>query len=100
MGLKDELISSKEIWSCYYCGECSESCPTEAGPSEFMAAARRYAIASYDGTGLARLMYLRPIVGTAIALLLAAFFALFMLAGRGRAEQRERWPSSSSSRTS
>ena len=83
VGLKDELLASKEIWSCYYCGECSESCPTAAGPSEFMAAARRYAIASYDVTGLARLMYLRPFIGSAIALLLAAFFALFMFAGHG-----------------
>jgi ferredoxin len=83
VGLRDELLASKELWSCYYCGECSESCPTQAGPSEFMAAARRYAIASYDVTGLARLMYLRPFVGTAIALLLAAFFAVFMFAGSG-----------------
>lgn len=83
VGMKDELLASKELWSCYYCGECSESCPTQAGPSEFMAAARRYAIASYDRTGLARLMYLRPVAGTAIALLLAAFFALFMYVGHG-----------------
>jgi nitrate reductase gamma subunit len=48
-----------------------------------MAAARRYAIASYDATGLARLMYLRPVIGTLFALALAAFFALFMYAGRG-----------------
>jgi quinone-modifying oxidoreductase subunit QmoC len=89
VGLKDELISSKEIWSCYYCGECSESCPTQAGPSEFMAAARRYAIASYDVTGLARLMYLRPLIGSALALLLAAFFALFMFAGHGEQSTQE-----------
>jgi ferredoxin len=86
VGMKDELLASKELWSCYYCGECSESCPTQAGPSELMAAARRYAIASYDRTGLARLMYLRPLAGTAIALFLAAFFALFMYAGRGPQE--------------
>jgi nitrate reductase gamma subunit len=48
-----------------------------------MAAARRYAIASYDPTRLARTMYLRPVVGTVIALLLAVFFALVMYAGRG-----------------
>jgi heterodisulfide reductase subunit C len=58
VGMKDALLSSKELWSCYHCGECSDSCPTEADPGEFMAAARRYAIASYDATGLARLMYL------------------------------------------
>jgi ferredoxin len=83
VGMKDALLSSKELWSCYHCGECSDSCPTEADPGEFMAAARRYAIASYDVTGLARLMYLWPAVGTVFALALAAFFALFMYAGRG-----------------
>jgi ferredoxin len=83
VGLRDELLASKELWSCYYCGECSESCPTQAGPSELMAAARRYAIASYDRTRLARTMYLQPLMGTAVALVLAAFFALFMYAQHG-----------------
>ena len=63
VGMRDKLLSSKELWSCYACGECSESCPTQAEPSEFMAAARRYAIASYDRTGLARLMYTTPLAG-------------------------------------
>jgi ferredoxin len=85
VGMKDALLSSKELWSCYHCGECSDSCPTEADPGEFMAAARRYAIASYDATGLARLMYLWPALGTAFALALAAFFALFMYTARGPA---------------
>jgi ferredoxin len=83
VGMKDALLSSKELWSCYHCGECSDSCPTEADPGEFMAAARRYAIASYDATGLARLMYLWPALGTAFALALAAFFALFMYTAHG-----------------
>ncbi|MFN8622175.1 MAG: 4Fe-4S dicluster domain-containing protein [Chloroflexota bacterium] len=83
VGLKDQLLASKEIWSCYQCADCSDSCPTGAGPSEFMAAARRYAIASYDKTHLARTMYLRPIVGTVIAIALAVLFAAFMVAGHG-----------------
>jgi ferredoxin len=83
VGMKDQLLSSKELWSCYQCAECTDSCPTGAGPSEFMAATRRYAIASYDKTRLARTMYLHPVVGTIIALALAAFFALFMYAGHG-----------------
>jgi ferredoxin len=83
VGLRDKLLSSRELWACYACGECSESCPTQAEPSEFMAAARRYAIASYDRSGLARLMYTRPFVGTIIAVVLAAFFALFMYAAHG-----------------
>ena len=83
VGMRDQLLSSKELWTCYACGECSETCPTQAEPSEFMAAARRYAIANYDRTGLARTMYTRPVVGTLIAVALAAFFALFMYAGHG-----------------
>jgi ferredoxin/nitrate reductase gamma subunit len=83
VGMKEELLSSKELWTCYYCGECSETCPRQAEPGEFMAAARRYAIATYDRTRLARTMYLQPFVGTAIAVLLATLFALFMYAGHG-----------------
>jgi nitrate reductase gamma subunit/ferredoxin len=83
VGMKAELLSSKELWTCYYCGECSETCPRQAEPGEFMAAARRYAIASYDRTRLARTMYLQPILGTLIAVMLAAVFALFMYAGHG-----------------
>ena len=83
VGLRDKLLSSKELWTCYACGECSETCPTQAEPSEFMAAARRYAIGSYDRTGLARTMYTRPFLGTAIAIFLAAFFAIFMASSHG-----------------
>ena len=67
LGMKDALLSSKELWTCYQCGECAETCPTQADPSEFMAATRRYAIASYDKTRLARTMYTRPIVATVLA---------------------------------
>ena len=83
LGMKDALLSSKELWACYQCGECAETCPTQADPSEFMAATRRYAIASYDRTHLARTMYTRPIVATVLAVLIAAFFAAFMYAARG-----------------
>jgi ferredoxin/nitrate reductase gamma subunit len=83
LGMKDALLSSKELWSCYQCGECAETCPTQADPSEFMAAARRYAIASYDRTRIARTMYTRPAVATLFAVLLAAFFALFMYSAHG-----------------
>ena len=59
VGMRTELLSSKELWTCDHCGLCSDSCPTEADPGEFMAAARRYAIASYDPTGLAQILYTR-----------------------------------------
>ena len=85
--MKDALLTSKELWSCYQCGECAETCPTQADPSEFMAAARRYAIASYDQTRIARTMYTRPVLGTAFAVFLALFFALFMYSAHGPAER-------------
>ena len=65
-----------------------------------MAAARRYAIAGYDRTGLARTMYTRPLVGTFIAVMLAAFFALFMYAGHGPQGGEVARRSSASSRRS
>ncbi len=83
VGMKDALLGSKELWTCYHCGECSDTCPTQADPGGFMAAARRYAIASYDRTRLARTMYTSPLAGSVIAILLAAFFAVFMYASHG-----------------
>ena len=51
-----------------------------------MSSARRYAIASYDPTGLARILYIRPVIGTLIAVTVAAFFAFFMYASHGPQE--------------
>ncbi len=83
VGLKDELLSSKELWTCYHCGLCSDACPTGADPGEFMAAARRYAIASYDPTRIARVLYTRPVIGSLLAVIVAAFFAVFMYSAHG-----------------
>ncbi len=52
-----------------------------------MAAARRYAIASYDRTRLARTIYTRPVIGTLVALFVAAFFAAFMYSSHGPQSQ-------------
>jgi quinone-modifying oxidoreductase, subunit QmoC len=86
VGLKDQLVSSKELWTCYHCGECSQSCPTQADPAEFMATARRYAVASYEPTGLARLLATRPVLGSVTAVAIAAFFAVFMYGDHGPRE--------------
>ena len=83
LGMKDALLSSKELWACYQCGECAETCPTQADPSEFMAATRRYAIASYDRTHLARTMYTRPAVAAVLAVVIALFLAAFMYTAHG-----------------
>jgi len=82
VGMKDELLSSKELWTCYACGQCSETCPRQAEPSEFMAASRRYATASYDRTRLARFLFLQPLLGTIFAVVLAVFLGLFMFVNR------------------
>ncbi|MBC7551478.1 MAG: 4Fe-4S dicluster domain-containing protein [Cellulomonas sp.] len=83
VGLRTELLSSKELWTCCHCGLCSDSCPTEADPGEFMAVARRDGIASYDPTGLARILYTRPVVGSLVAVAVAAVSAVFMYPSPG-----------------
>lgn len=83
VGMKDALLSSKELWTCYHCGLCSESCPQQADPGEYMAAARRYAIASYDRTRLARTLYTRPVLASFITIVVAAFLATVLYASHG-----------------
>jgi heterodisulfide reductase subunit C len=83
VGLTDDLVASKELWTCYGCGLCTDRCPQEADPGEFMATARRYAIAHYDKSGIARVLYTKPVLGTAIVIGAGVFFALFFAAIRG-----------------
>ena len=77
LGLRDHLLASKELWLCYYCGECTKTCPRQADPGEYMASARRYAIASYDPTGLAKLLYTSPVLSVIFLLVLAAAIGAF-----------------------
>ena len=79
IGAEKSLLSSKELWLCYYCGECSTTCPRQAEPGEFMAAARRFAIANYDVTGLAKRLYRSAWFNIIITVALAIFFSLFLL---------------------
>lgn len=57
LGLKDKMLGSLDPWLCYYCGDCSDTCPREAEPGKLMMASRRWLISMYDWTGLSRLMY-------------------------------------------
>jgi ferredoxin len=82
LGMKDRLAASKDVWMCYFCGECSATCPREAEPGEFMAAARRFAIAQYDVTGLAKLLYKSGWFNVLFTIVLTLFFSLFMLTFR------------------
>ena len=88
VGLTDDLVGGKELWTCYQCGMCTSRCPQEADPAEFMATARRYAIAHYDKSGIARILYTKPIIGAAIVLAAGLFFALFFAAVSGERSQQ------------
>ena len=57
LGLKDKIKQSPEPWLCYYCGDCSETCPREADPGEVMMGLRRYQTALYDWTGISHWFY-------------------------------------------
>ncbi len=57
LGLQDEIKTSLKPWLCYYCGECSVSCPRQAFPGELMMSLRRWLTSKYDWTGLSGLLY-------------------------------------------
>ncbi|MGC9227328.1 4Fe-4S dicluster domain-containing protein, partial [Caldivirga sp.] len=77
------LISSTEPWLCYYCGECTESCPRGADPAGFMMATRRYLTTHYDQTGFSKRLYKsRFIEFISVALLFAlTVSAIYLLHG-------------------
>jgi quinone-modifying oxidoreductase subunit QmoC len=56
-GLKDLVRGGLEPWICYYCGDCSTTCPRETEPGEAMMTLRRYLTAQYDWTGLSAKLY-------------------------------------------
>ena len=77
IGLESEIESSLKPWLCYYCGECSETCPREANPGELMMSLRRWLTAKYDWTGLSGLLYRSlPISIAFFVLVLAGVIAL------------------------
>ena len=80
LGLEEEIQSSTDPWLCYYCGECSISCPREANPGELMMSLRRWQTSIYDWTGLSRKFYTSKAweLG-AIGLLAGLILVLFIL---------------------
>ncbi len=79
LGKADHLVASKELWLCHHCGECSESCPRDADPASFMAAARRYAIARFEPTGIARGMTLSAAFTAVVLAVLGVLFTAVLL---------------------
>ncbi|MFH0783751.1 MAG: 4Fe-4S dicluster domain-containing protein [Pseudomonadota bacterium] len=57
IGAADKLLHSPEPWLCYYCGECTDTCPRDANPGEMMMGMRRYLTARYDRFGISKLFY-------------------------------------------
>jgi ferredoxin/nitrate reductase gamma subunit len=82
LGMKDELLGSKEVWLCYNCGDCSETCPQQAEPANLMAAARCYAVTHYAPLKIGYLFCKKPLIGGFIAALMVVFFGLFMYTER------------------
>jgi ferredoxin len=76
LGLKDKLMESPEPWMCYYCGDCSETCPRQANPGEVMMGLRRYLTSLYDWTGISRLFYTSKIFEVMSILVVAALVGL------------------------
>jgi ferredoxin len=80
LGLRRKMLESIDPWLCYYCGDCSDTCPREAQPGKLMMASRRWLISMYDWTGLGRLMYKRPAwelgLLTVVSLIVLGLFTL------------------------
>jgi ferredoxin len=77
LGAESKITSSLKPWLCYYCGECSDTCPQEANPGELMMGLRRYLTAKYDWTGLSGLLYKSLPVSMIIFIITAALVILF-----------------------
>ena len=80
LGLDKEIQSSLDPWLCYYCGECSSSCPRDAQPGELMMSLRRWQTSKYDWTGFSRKFYTSKVWElAAIGLLATLVLVLFIL---------------------
>jgi ferredoxin len=78
-GLKEMVLSSLEPWLCYYCGDCSTTCPRQTEPGEAMMTLRRYLTAQYDWTGITAKLY-QSNLWHIVALLTSGVFMTFLIA--------------------
>ncbi len=63
VGLRDKLLGNRLMWLCAYCNDCTETCPRDAEPGEFMMATRRWAMSQYEVTGISRVLNSNPLSG-------------------------------------
>ena len=76
LGLEDKLAQSPEPWLCYYCGDCSDTCPRDADPGEVMMGLRRYLTSVYDWTGISKLFYTSKVFEVGAILFVAMLVSL------------------------
>lgn len=86
IGAQKKLLSCKELWLCYYCGDCSDTCPRQAEPGEFMASARRFAIASLDPTGLSKMLYTSKLFSVFFLAVISVLFSFVFISMSGSME--------------
>ena len=78
LGLKDRILETTDAWQCYYCGECSQTCPKGAEPGETMMAIRRWLTAQYDSSGHGAKLY-RSEKAVVFSILKGVLLNLFLL---------------------
>jgi len=89
VGMQDRLLADADLWMCYNCGDCTATCPREADPAQYMAAARRYAVAQYDPTGLSKLYYGSLAGRFLLFILFSVVFTLMLLWDRGALDSEQ-----------
>lgn len=57
VGLREKILGSDQMWLCSYCNDCSDTCPRDAEPGEFVMATRRWAMGQYEVTGISRFLH-------------------------------------------
>jgi quinone-modifying oxidoreductase, subunit QmoC len=82
LGMKDELLGSRQLWLCFNCGDCSETCPQQAEPANLMAAARCYAISQYAPFKIGNLFFRKPLLGGVLAVSMVVAAGLLLCSKR------------------
>jgi ferredoxin len=82
LGMKDELLGSRQLWLCFNCGDCSETCPQQAEPANLMAAARCYAISQYAPFRIGDLFFRKPLLGGLLTALMVLSVGLLLCSAR------------------